>query len=51
MNEEQTKPFLEKEIKAFWSMHPNKVLGPDGMYLVFFKKIWHIIGKVMVATI
>ena len=46
MNLYLTKPVSEKEIKkALFSMHPSKVLGPDGMSPTFFQKFWHIIAR------
>ena len=30
--------------KVIFSMHPNKVQGPDGMSPFFFQYYWHIVG-------
>ena len=40
-----TQPYTEEEVRvAFFSMHPSKSPGPDGMSLFFFQKYWHIVG-------
>lgn len=26
-------------------MHPCKVLGPDGMHVIFYQHFWHIVGN------
>lgn len=39
-------PFMAIDVNdALFSMHPDKSPGPDGMNPVFYKKIWHIVGK------
>lgn len=39
-------PFSEDEIhKAVFDMHPSKAPGPDGFTVLFYQKLWPIIGK------
>ena len=48
---------LEREVSytevknTFFSLHPNKSLGPDGFNAYFFKRAWHIICDDVVATV
>ncbi|KAL0451591.1 UNVERIFIED_CONTAM: putative mitochondrial protein, partial [Sesamum latifolium] len=45
MNALLSQPFTVAEVKqALFGMFPFKSLGPDGMSLVFFQKLWNIVG-------
>ena len=44
-------PFTDADVKeALFSMHPDKSPGPDGMNPAFYKKIWHIMGRDILAA-
>ncbi|KAF2290964.1 hypothetical protein GH714_017518 [Hevea brasiliensis] len=36
---------LKKVMGALKQMHPLKVLGPDGMHVLFFSKYWNVVGQ------
>lgn len=39
-------PYCGEEVKeAFAQMHPTKASEPDGMYVLFHRKIWSMVGK------
>lgn len=44
MNVELTKAITEMEVKkAFFTMHPAKVPGPDGMTTLFYQRYWAVV--------
>ena len=46
MNQHLLKLATEEEVRqALFMMHPEKVLGPDGMTALFFQHSWHVIKK------
>ena len=52
MNAILIKPVEEREVKiALLSMHPDKVLGPDGMSPFFFQRHWHVIRNDIVIAV
>ena len=44
--------FTAEEIKAMlFQMGPTKALGLDGMNILFYQKIWHVVGDSVVTAI
>ena len=46
MNDNLSKEIEEEEIKrAIWSLHPEKLPGPDGFPICFFREFWTLIKE------
>ena len=45
MNEVLNTDITSEEIRfATFQMHPTKALGKDGFYVIFYQKLWDIVG-------
>ena len=52
MNNSLIAEFIPEEIhEAIKHMHPTKAPGPDGITALFFKKYWHIVGKMLLVSV
>ena len=52
MNQDLITQFTKEEVEvALKQMHPTKSPGPDGMSAVFYKKLWDIVGNVIVNMV
>eukprot|EP00253_Pinus_taeda_P004732 PITA_04732 len=52
MNDNLSKEIEEEEIKrAIWNLHPDKVPGPDGFPIYFFRVFWTLIKKDLIKMI